>query len=86
MDAMLRHVGAGHDLGKFPATATERLALAWTAGARGLIEWNRRRTRYELTPMGWSKLTPGRMFDLRWLIVSTAAGVIFTGTVMGIVL
>jgi hypothetical protein len=86
MDAMLRHVGAGHDLGEFPATVTERVALAWTAGARGLIEWNRRRTRYELTPAGWSKLTPGRMFDLRWLIVSTAAGVMVTGTVMGIIL
>jgi hypothetical protein len=85
MDAMLRHVGAGHDLGEFPATVSERLALAWTAGARGLIEWNRRRTRYELTPIGWSKLTPGRMFDLRWLIVSTAAGVMVTSTVMGII-
>jgi hypothetical protein len=86
MDAMLRHVGAGHDLGEFPGTVAEKLALVWTAGARGLIEWNRRRTRYELTPIGWSKLTPGRMFDLRWLIVSAAAGVMVTGTVMGIIL
>ena len=86
MDAMLRHVGAGHDLTEFPGTVTEKLALVWTAGARGLIEWNRRRSRYELTPIGWGKLTPGRMFDLRSLILSAAAGVTVTGTVMGLVL
>jgi hypothetical protein len=85
MDAMLRHVGAGHDLTEFPGTVTEKLALVWTAGARGLIEWNRRRSRYELTPIGWSKLTSGRMIDLRSLILSAAAGVTVTGTVMGII-
>ena len=30
MDAMLRHVGAGHDLTEFPGTVTEKLALVWT--------------------------------------------------------
>jgi hypothetical protein len=74
MDAMLRHLGCGQDLRDFPGTKIEILALTRTAGSRGLIAWQKARGRYELTPIGWSQLTPRRQFGLASLMVSTVIG------------
>jgi hypothetical protein len=74
MDALLRHLGCGQDLQEFPGTKFETLALTETAGRRGLIAWGEASGRYELTPIGLSKLTPRRRFGLASLMVSTAIG------------
>jgi hypothetical protein len=74
IDAVLRHLGCGHELRDFPGTAAERLALIRTAASRGLIAWHKARTRYELTPVGWSELMPRRRFTLTSLLASAAAG------------
>jgi hypothetical protein len=73
IDAVLRHLAAGADLQDFPGTKFEKLALVRTAGRRGLIAWDATRSRYELTPAGWSELSP-RRFGLPSLVVSTALG------------
>jgi hypothetical protein len=74
LDAMLRHLGGGQDLREFPGTMSEKLALTRTADKRGLIAWRKGARRYELTPIGWSKLTPRRYFGLASLMVSAAIG------------
>src|SRR5262249_51167992 len=74
IDAMLRHLGCGHDLRDFPATSTEKLALLRIAGARGLIEWRKTRARYELTHFGWNELLPRRRFGVASLMLSAAVG------------
>src|SRR5262249_55074642 len=74
MDAMLRHLGCGQDLRDFPATSTEKLALIRTADTRGLIAWRKTRARYELTSLGWDRLTPTRRFGAGSLMMSAAAG------------
>jgi hypothetical protein len=74
IDAMLRHLGCGRDLGDFPGTASEKVALVRTAGARGLIAWRKARTRYELTSVGWDALTPRRRFGVSSLMLSAAMG------------
>src|ERR1700732_843737 len=56
IDAMLRHLASHHDPQDFPSTAYERQALIETAGKRRLIEWQKDRRRYELTPNGWRRL------------------------------
>jgi hypothetical protein len=71
LDAMLRHLGGGLDLREFPGTTSEKLG---TADKRGLIAWRKGARRYELTPIGWSKLTPRRYFGLASLVVSAAIG------------
>lgn len=76
IDAMLRHLGSGRDVCDFPGTATEKVALVRTAGARGLIAWRKGRARYELTPIGWIRLAPRPRFGAASVIVSTAAGAI----------
>lgn len=73
MDALLRHLGCGQDLHEFPGTKFETLALTEAAGRRGLIAWRETSGRYELTPIGLSKLAP-RRFGLASLMVSTAIG------------
>ena len=74
IDAMLRHLACGQDLQDFPATTYERQRLVEKAGGRGLIEWQKERGRFELTPIGWRHLTPGRGLGMPSLLVSTAIG------------
>jgi hypothetical protein len=74
LDAMLRHLACGQDPQDFPSTTHERLALIETAGSRGLIEWQKERGRYELTPIGWRQLTPRGGVGLGSLMVSSTIG------------
>jgi hypothetical protein len=74
IDALLRHLARGQDLQDYPATTYERLLLVEKAGGRGLIEWQKERGRYELTPIGWRQLTPRRGLGFASLVVSTAVG------------
>ncbi len=76
IDAMLRHLGSGHDLQNFPGTTAEKLGLMRTAGARGLIAWSKARGRYELTRVGWRHVTPRRGFGPAFLVVSTTIGAV----------
>jgi hypothetical protein len=85
IDAVLRHLGCGHDLRDFPGTASERLALVRTAASRGLIAWQKARTRYELTPVGWSELMPRRRFTLTSLLASTVTGAAVGAAALAIV-
>jgi hypothetical protein len=73
IDAVLRHLAAGADIGDFPGTKYENLAVVRTAVRRGLIAWDSEGNRYTLTPAGWSELAP-RRFGLPSLMVSTAMG------------
>ena len=73
IDAMLRHLAAGGDIGDFAGTKYENLALVRTAVRRGLISWDGEGNRYTLTPVGWSEVAP-RRFGVRSLIASTAIG------------
>jgi hypothetical protein len=73
IDAVLRHLAAGGDVGDFPGTKYENLAVVRTAVRRGLIAWDSEGNRYILTPTGWSELAPGR-FGVRSLVASTAIG------------
>jgi len=84
LDAMLRHLGSGHDLREFPGTTTEKLALTRTAGARGLIEWRKRRARYELTSSGWNALMPKRRFGVASLIISAGTGAVAAVVAMAV--
>src|ERR1043166_7308591 len=52
IDAMLRHLAAGGDIGDFAGTKYENLALVRTAVRRGLISWDGEGNRYTLTPVG----------------------------------
>ncbi len=74
IDAMLRHLGRGDDLRNLPGTATEKIAVVRTAGARGLITWSRARGRYELTHFGWNELLPRQRFGVASLMASAAVG------------
>ena len=73
IDAVLRHLAAGADIGDFAGTKYENLAVVRTAVRRGLISWDAEGNRYTLTPAGWSELTP-RRFGIRSLVASTAIG------------
>src|ERR1043166_9836846 len=73
IDAVLRHLAAGADIGGFAGTKSENLAVVRAAGRRGLISWDAEGNRYTLTPAGWSELTP-RRFGMRSLVASTAIG------------
>jgi len=83
IDAILRHLGCGGELRDFPATDSEKLALIRTAGSRRLVAWHKGRARYELTPIGWSELTPRRRFGLGSLMASTALGATVGAAVLG---
>jgi hypothetical protein len=75
LDALLRHLGCGHDLHDLPGTTRyEQLGLIQTAGRRGYVEWEQERGRYELTPIGWRALAPRRGFGVASLVASTAIG------------
>ncbi|HEV3110053.1 MAG TPA: hypothetical protein VGY99_06130 [Candidatus Binataceae bacterium] len=74
IDAMLRHLGCGHDLHDFPGTPTEKVALVRIAGTRRLIAWQKARVRYELTALGWDRLMPSRRFGVGSLVMSAASG------------
>src|ERR1043166_3528626 len=73
IDAGLGHIAAGEDIGTFPGTKYENLAVVRTAVHRGLIMWDAEGNRYTLTPAGWGALTP-RRFGVRSLVASTAIG------------
>jgi hypothetical protein len=74
VDAMVRHLACGHDLQEFPGTTYENLGLVEKAAKRGLVEWQKERRRYELTPIGWRYVTPGRRLGLPFLAVGAAIG------------
>lgn len=84
IDALLRHLGGGHDLGNFPGAATQKVALVRTASARGLITWSRARARYELTHSGRNELAPRRGFGAASLMMSAAIGGIVGAAGLGI--
>jgi hypothetical protein len=72
--ALLKHLGSGGDLGAFPATASEKVALVKTASQRKLIAWHKGRNRYELTAAGWCELAPSRRFGVGSMVLGTTAG------------
>ena len=74
IDAMLRHLASHHDPQDFPSTAYERQALIETAGKRRLIEWQKDRRRYELTPNGWRRLRRGGGLGLPALAIGAGVG------------
>jgi len=82
MDAMLRHLGWGQDLRDFPGTTSEKVALMRTARRRGLIAWRKARSRYELTSVGWTELTPRRRYSLASLILSAVMGAAIGATAL----
>lgn len=82
MDAMLRHLGCGQDLRDFPGTTSEKVALMRTARRRGLIAWRKAGSRYELTSVGWTELTPRRRFSLASLILSAVMGAAIGATAL----
>jgi hypothetical protein len=85
IDAMLRHLGCGHDLENFPGTRYEQLALVQAASSRGLVEWQEEVGRYELTPVGWRQLTPRRGLSLASLMVGTAIGATFGAAALAVI-
>jgi hypothetical protein len=74
IDAMLRHLASQHDPQDFPSTAYERQALIETAGKRRLIEWQKERRRYELTPNGWRRLRRNGGLGLPALAIGAGVG------------
>jgi hypothetical protein len=74
IDAMLRHLASHHDPQDFPSTAYERQALIETAGKRRLIEWQKDRRRYELTPNGWRRLRRNGGLGLPALAIGAGVG------------
>jgi len=74
IDAMLRHLASNHDPQDFPSTAFERQALIEAAGKRRLIEWQKERRRYELTPNGWRRLRRGGGLGLPALAMGAGVG------------
>ena len=74
IDAMLRHLASHHDPQDFPSTAFERQALIEAAGKRRLIEWQKERRRYELTPIGVRRLKRGGGLGLPALAISAGIG------------
>jgi hypothetical protein len=83
IQAILRHLGCGRELRDFPGTESEKLALIRTASSRRLVAWHKGRTRYEVTPVGWTELTPRRRFGLGSLMVSTAVGATVGAAILG---
>jgi hypothetical protein len=83
MQAILRHLGCGLELRDFPGTESEKLALIRIASSRRLVAWHKGRARYEVSPIGWSELTPRRRFGLGSLMVSTAVGATVGAAVLG---
>jgi hypothetical protein len=83
IDAILRHLGCGGALRDFPGTESEKLALIRIAGNRGLVTWHKGRGRYEVSPIGWSELTPRRRFGLGSLMAGTAVGATVGAAVLG---
>jgi hypothetical protein len=83
IDAILRHLGCGGALRDFPGTESEKLALIRIASNRGLVAWHKGRGRYEVSPIGWSELTPRRRFGLGSLMVSTAVGATVGAALLG---
>jgi hypothetical protein len=83
IDAILRHLGCGGALRDFPGTESEKLALIRIASNRGLVAWHKGRGRYEVSPIGWSELTPRRRFGLGSLMASTAVGATVGAAVLG---
>jgi hypothetical protein len=84
IDGMLRHLACGQDLRDFPCSASEKIARIRTASRRGLITWRRGRSRYELTSIGWTQLTPRRRFTLASLMLSSALGATIGAAAMAI--
>jgi hypothetical protein len=76
IDAMLRHLAAHHDPKDFPSTAFERQALIEAAGKRRLIEWQKERRRYELTPIALRRLRRGHGLGLPSLAISAGIGAV----------
>jgi hypothetical protein len=74
IDAMLRHLASQHEPQDFPSTAYERQALIEVAGKRRLIEWQKDRRRYELTPAGWRRLRRNGGLGLPALAISAGVG------------
>jgi hypothetical protein len=74
IDAMLRHLASHHDPQDFPSTAFERQALIEAAGKRRLIQWQKERRRYELTPIGLRRLKRGHGLGLPALAISAGLG------------
>jgi hypothetical protein len=85
LDAMLRHLGSGHDPQNFPGTRYEQLALIHTACSRGLVEWQEERARYELTPTGSRRLAPRRWLSLASLAAGTAIGATIGAAALAVV-
>lgn len=56
IDAALAHIQECGNLDNYPSDRSERRALMITAVRRGLVAWDRRRERYELTGAGKSQL------------------------------
>jgi hypothetical protein len=74
IDAMLRHLASHHEPQDFPSTAYERQDLIEAAGKRRLIEWQKDRRRYELTPAGWRRLRRNGGLGLPALAISAGVG------------
>jgi hypothetical protein len=74
VDAMLRHLASHHDPQDFPSTAFERQALIEAAGKRRLIQWQKERRRYELTPIGLRRLKRGGGLGVPALAISAGIG------------
>jgi hypothetical protein len=74
IDAMLRHLASHHDPQDFPSTAYERQALIESAGKRRLIEWQKDRRRYELTPAGRRRLRRGAGLGFASLAIGAGVG------------
>jgi hypothetical protein len=74
VDAMLRHLASHHDPRDFPSTAFERQALLEAAAKRRLIEWQKERRRFELTPSGLRRLRRNGRFGLPSLAISVGIG------------
>jgi hypothetical protein len=56
IDGALAHIQERGNLDEFPADRNERRALIVTSVRRGLVAWDRRRERYELTGSGRAQL------------------------------
>jgi hypothetical protein len=82
--AVLEHIGRGRGLGDFPATKTERLALAATASRRRLIEWDRARGRYGLTSAGRRQLAVRARFAVRPRLVGQAIAITLAAVALGL--
>jgi hypothetical protein len=78
---VLRHIDGGKNLGDFPGTKSEKLALIARITKRRLVEWRRERGRYRLTWIGrWQlvegNLTRASLFTVKVLATTCAAATI----------